>query len=140
VSTTRLPEHLAPSDTFAPRHLGPSDPEVKAMLDALGYASLDALVADTVPEAIRLGRALDIGEPLGEHELLEELRNLAADKQVMRSFIGRPDAAHASAASCRGRDRRVVRRTGRVQLSALRSRKARRSPTSSRLMRRRLRR
>jgi glycine dehydrogenase len=88
VSTTRLPEHLAPSDTFAPRHLGPSDPEVAAMLETLGYASLDALVADTVPEAIRLGRALDIGEPLGEHELLEELRNLAADNQVMRSFIG----------------------------------------------------
>jgi glycine dehydrogenase len=58
------------------------------MLAALGYASLDALTDATVPEGIRLGRPLALGEPLGEHELLEELKNLAADNQVLRSMIG----------------------------------------------------
>jgi glycine dehydrogenase len=58
------------------------------MLAVLGYGSLDALVDATVPEAIRLRRPLDLGEPVGEHELLEELTNLAADNQVLRSFIG----------------------------------------------------
>jgi glycine dehydrogenase len=58
------------------------------MLAALGYVSLDALTDATVPEAIRLGRPLAIGDALGEHEMLEALRNLASDNQVMRSMIG----------------------------------------------------
>jgi glycine cleavage system pyridoxal-binding protein P len=43
------------------------------MLALLGYRSLGELADATVPPAIRLGRPLDLGEPLGEHELLEEL-------------------------------------------------------------------
>ena len=57
VTPPRLPEHLQPSDTFARRHLGPSDADVGAMLAALGYRSTEALVADTIPAGIRLGRA-----------------------------------------------------------------------------------
>src|SRR5688572_7851461 len=58
------------------------------MLGALGYKSLDELADAIVPAAIRLPKRLVLGEPLGEHELLEELKNLAADNTVMRSFIG----------------------------------------------------
>jgi glycine dehydrogenase len=82
------PEVLAPSDTFARRHNGPSLAEVADMLAALGYKSLDELAAATIPSAIALKAPLSLGEPLGEHEMVEELKNLAADNQVMRSFIG----------------------------------------------------
>jgi glycine dehydrogenase len=58
------------------------------MLAALGYKSLDELATATVPSKIRLKKPLALGEPLGEHELVEEMKNLAADNQVMRSFIG----------------------------------------------------
>ena len=60
------------------------------MLAAIGHASLDELARATVPAAIRLGQPLRLGDrlPLGEHELIEELRNIAADNQVLRSFIG----------------------------------------------------
>src|SRR5215831_3339930 len=60
------------------------------MLAALGYQSLEELAAAVVPQAIRLTTPLALGErlPLGEHELLEEMRNLAADNVVFRSFIG----------------------------------------------------
>src|SRR3569623_592666 len=58
------------------------------MLGALGYRSLEELATATVPSAIRLKKPLALGEALGEHELLEELKNLAADNQVLRSFIG----------------------------------------------------
>ena len=58
------------------------------MLAVLGYATLDELADATVPAGIRLKKPLQLGEPLGEHELLEELKNLAADNHVMRSFIG----------------------------------------------------
>jgi glycine dehydrogenase len=58
------------------------------MLVALGYDSLDALANATVPPGIRLGKPLALGEPLSEHVLLEELRTLADENHVLRSFIG----------------------------------------------------
>src|SRR3954471_6463680 len=60
------------------------------MLGALGYQSLDALATAVVPGAIRLARPLALGErlPLGEHELLEEMKNLAAGNVVLRSCMG----------------------------------------------------
>eukprot|EP01035_Chromulina_nebulosa_P060659 gene60659-82979_t len=36
------------------RHIGPSPDEMAAMLELLGYPSLDALIDDTVPASIRL--------------------------------------------------------------------------------------
>ncbi|HVV82853.1 MAG TPA: aminomethyl-transferring glycine dehydrogenase [Kofleriaceae bacterium] len=86
--STDVPSYLRPSDVFAPRHLGPRDADVAAMLATLGHASLEELVAATIPASIRLERPLDLGPALGEHELLEELRTLAGDNQVLRSFIG----------------------------------------------------
>ena len=47
------------------------------MLSALGLASLDALVDATVPAAIRLRRPLRLPEPRGEHELIDDLREVA---------------------------------------------------------------
>jgi glycine dehydrogenase len=79
---------LAPSDTFARRHIGPSEADVAAMLAALAVDSLDALMAQTVPSNIALATRLELGEPLTEHRMLEELRTLASENQVMRSFIG----------------------------------------------------
>src|SRR5438067_8351249 len=54
----------------------------------LRYKSHAALDTAVVAAGIRLGKPLALGEPLGEHELLEELKNLAADNQVFRSFVG----------------------------------------------------
>jgi glycine dehydrogenase len=84
------PDVLAPSDTFARRHISPTDAEIAEMLAALGHGSLEELAQATVPAAIRLSHPLRLGDrlPLGEHELIEELRNIAADNQVLRSFIG----------------------------------------------------
>ncbi len=82
------PELLAPSDTFARRHISPQTTEIAEMLAALGYQSLAELADATLPTGIRLVKPLALGEPLGEHELIEELKNLAADNHVLRSFIG----------------------------------------------------
>ncbi|HMG57255.1 MAG TPA: aminomethyl-transferring glycine dehydrogenase, partial [Kofleriaceae bacterium] len=84
------PDILAPSDTFARRHISPTEAEIDEMLAALGYRSLDELATAVVPASIRLARplALDDRLPLGEHELLEAMKNLAADNVVFRSFIG----------------------------------------------------
>ncbi|HCP44615.1 MAG TPA: glycine dehydrogenase (aminomethyl-transferring) [Deltaproteobacteria bacterium] len=79
---------LNPSDTFIHRHIGPSEADVSAMLDALTLDSLEALVADTVPEGIRMTAPLQLGGPRGEHELLQELRTMANQNLLFRSLIG----------------------------------------------------
>src|SRR5262245_6640639 len=83
---------LNPSDVFVPRHIGPSETEIGEMLGALGYSTLDQLADATVPPAIRLKRPLRLEglseRPKGEFELLQELRGIAAENKVFRSFIG----------------------------------------------------
>jgi len=79
---------LAPLDTFPRRHIGPDEAEAAEMLRALGYSSIEELVAATIPEGIRLRRRLRLPEPRGEHELLDELRGMAGRNEVFRSFLG----------------------------------------------------
>src|SRR5471032_208046 len=79
---------FAPLDTFARRHIGPQPEEVAAMLELLGYASLDDLADAVVPPAIRLRRALDLPPAKGEREALEVLRAIMDQNKVFRSFIG----------------------------------------------------
>ena len=89
VDTLRRPKTLLePNDLFVERHIGPSEDGVRRMLETVGCASLDALADAVVPGSIRLGRELDLGEPRGEHELLQELRALSRQNDVYRSFIG----------------------------------------------------
>jgi glycine dehydrogenase len=75
-------------DGFVARHIGPDPDDQREMLNLLGFDSLEALVAATVPHSIRMRRPLDISEPRGEFELLEELRQIAGKNRILRSFIG----------------------------------------------------
>ena len=86
--TTSASSLLAPSDTFVRRHIGPSAADIREMLDLLGYDSLDDLAEATVPAAIRMKRPLQIGEPRGEFELLQELKSIASKNKINRSLIG----------------------------------------------------
>ncbi len=58
------------------------------MLGIVDYPSLDALVDDVVPPAIRLKRPLDLPAAKGEREALEALRGIMAQNKVFRSYIG----------------------------------------------------
>ncbi len=78
---------LAPTDSFARRHLGPDAAEEAAMLRLLGQPSLDALVDAAVPAAIRRG-PMNLPPALGESAALAELRGIARQNQIFRSFIG----------------------------------------------------
>jgi glycine dehydrogenase len=75
-------------DRFQSRHNGPSPDEQAEMLAAIGADSLDALVAETVPDAIRTDRPLDLPPALSEAQLLERARELAQLNEVRRSFLG----------------------------------------------------
>jgi glycine dehydrogenase len=98
MSSSPDPSILDVSDTFARRHIGPSESEQAEMLATLGVTSLDALADQTVPTAIRLARPLRITRhasdasapeaPRGESELLAELRAIASENKVARSYLG----------------------------------------------------
>src|SRR4051812_26240208 len=79
---------LKPSDTFVRRHIGPNVDDIKQMLDRIGADSLEDLVEQTVPESIRMKQPLNLGEPRGETETLNELRAIASKNKVLRSCIG----------------------------------------------------
>ncbi len=77
-----------PVDPFVDRHIGPTAEDTEAMLDYLGLDSLDTLVDAVVPRGIRTNLPLEVGEPEGEHRLLAELRSVAAQNTVYRSYLG----------------------------------------------------
>ena len=79
---------LSHPDRFVNRHLGPSDADRAAMLKTIGAASIDQLVAETVPDAIRMRAALRVPDALNEVELLTRADELASKNQVWRSYIG----------------------------------------------------
>jgi len=76
------------SISFEQRHIGPNPDEVQQMLEVLGLPTLEALIDQTVPQAIRLNRPLQLGPERSEYAASLELREIASKNQVFRSFIG----------------------------------------------------
>jgi len=79
---------FAPLDTFERRHTGSTPAATAAMLQTVGFDSLDALTAAAVPPKIRLKRPLRLPAAVGEGAALTELRALASKNKIFRSFIG----------------------------------------------------
>jgi len=76
------------ADPFASRHIGLAAADQQRMLDTLGYASLDDLLADAVPASIREKLALALPPAASEREVAAELRGLAARNQPLTTMIG----------------------------------------------------
>jgi glycine dehydrogenase len=80
---------LEESGEFIRRHIGPSEAEVATMLREVGVASLEEMVAQTVPAAIRAGLRDGLPEAVPEAAAIAELRDLAARNRAdIRSLIG----------------------------------------------------
>ena len=73
---------------FQDRHVGPDHHDIQAMLQLLGYSSVEALMDAVVPEAIRFREDLDLPSPVPESELLEWLRERARLNRPFRSYLG----------------------------------------------------
>ena len=87
-SASAAPAALDDSGSFVERHVGPTSDEVQSMLGTLGFATLDALVDATIPEAIRFRRPLTMPPAESEHDALARLRGIAALNQVFTSYLG----------------------------------------------------
>ncbi|WP_414581691.1 aminomethyl-transferring glycine dehydrogenase [Scytonema sp. PCC 10023] len=74
--------------SFRERHIGPSPNDIQQMLEVLGYTTVDKLIDQAVPQAIRLSRPLELPEAQSEYAALTKLKEIASKNQVFRSFIG----------------------------------------------------
>jgi glycine dehydrogenase len=91
--TVNLPDssplyQLEDHGEFVMRHIGPRDEDVRQMLDAIGVASLDELIAGTLPPSIQTDQPLDLPHSIGETAALARLRDIADLNQVQHNMIG----------------------------------------------------
>ncbi len=79
---------LEQKDDFIGRHIGPREAQIQAMLRTIGAASLDDLIARTVPASILEKSAPATGDPMSETEALQKLQEIARKNKLCRSLIG----------------------------------------------------
>ncbi|HLU89250.1 MAG TPA: hypothetical protein VKZ51_05410, partial [Cyclobacteriaceae bacterium] len=75
-------------EKFEHRHNGPSEKEIAAMLNKIQAASLDELIDQTIPKAIRTNKELELPEASSEADFLKNFRSLARKNKIYKSFIG----------------------------------------------------
>ncbi|WP_077922477.1 aminomethyl-transferring glycine dehydrogenase [Spirosoma sp. 209] len=90
--------NLLPTDLFENRHHGgrrseQTDAALADMLQTVSktgqpVSSIDELIAQTVPDTIRLARPLNLPAPKTETQFLIDFKQLASQNKVFKSYIG----------------------------------------------------
>ncbi len=75
-------------DAFVHRHIGPNESEAREMLALFGFKNVDELADAAVPKKIRLEKKLNLPAAKSEFEALADLKKIAGENRVFRSFIG----------------------------------------------------
>ena len=76
------------SSEFTARHIGPNEAETNEMLKEIGVNSIEELINKTIPANIRLKEELNVPQAVSEFEYLNELREIAQQNKVFKSYIG----------------------------------------------------
>jgi glycine dehydrogenase len=79
---------MIPTDKFADRHNGPRAGDIAAMLEMIGASSIDDLIEQTVPAAIRLKTPLNLPSGMSEYQYHKHLRGIAAKNKSFNTYIG----------------------------------------------------
>ncbi|GGG37420.1 aminomethyl-transferring glycine dehydrogenase [Hymenobacter glacieicola] len=77
-----------PADVFVDRHNGPDDAAVAQMLRTIGVESIDQLIDETVPAAIRLQKPLNLPAALTERAFLAKFKKIAGKNKLFKNYIG----------------------------------------------------
>ncbi|AMM50601.1 glycine dehydrogenase [Rufibacter sp. DG15C] len=77
-----------PADIFKERHNGPVKDQIQEMLQVIGADSLDQLIDETVPAAIRLKQPLNLPSALTERDFLRKFSQIAKQNKLYKSYIG----------------------------------------------------
>jgi glycine dehydrogenase len=88
ISDKTLGPYIGNDDPFIRRHIGPRPEDTGKMLKAMNLESLEDLIQKAVPASIRIQQPLKIGVPHSEYATLKEIRKIASENEVFRSFIG----------------------------------------------------
>lgn len=76
------------TDKFVNRHNGPRKNDIKAMLDTIDAGSVDELIDQTIPAAIRLKKPLNLPSGMAEYQYHKHLRGVAAKNKIFKTYIG----------------------------------------------------
>ena len=76
------------TDKFVNRHNGPRENDINVMLQKIGANSVDELIDQTIPSAIRLKKPLNIEAGMSEYNYHKHLKTLAAKNRVYKTYIG----------------------------------------------------
>jgi glycine dehydrogenase len=76
------------ANNFISRHNGPREADVEKMLKSMDIDSVDQLINQTVPEAIRLKEPLKLEDGISEYEYAKLIRKIAAKNKLFKTFIG----------------------------------------------------
>ncbi|MER3445482.1 MAG: glycine dehydrogenase (aminomethyl-transferring) [Candidatus Dadabacteria bacterium] len=68
--------------------MGPNEVETKEMLKTIGADSIESLIDETIPSAIRLEKPLNLPNAVSEYRFLEDLGRVARKNRVFKSYIG----------------------------------------------------
>ena len=79
---------LEQTQDFQTRHIGPNTAEQTQMLTTLGVNSLEQLMQQVIPDAIRQAQPLTLPTGLRESQALAQLEAIAGENRVLRSLIG----------------------------------------------------
>ncbi len=73
---------------FIARHIGIGEADEQLMLSVIGEASRRALIDSIVPRSIARAKPMDLPPPVTEAAALAELKAIAQQNRVLKSFIG----------------------------------------------------
>lgn len=76
------------TNNFINRHNGPRANEIAGMLKTIGAQSLETLIDETLPTAIRLPKPLNLPQAMNEYEYLTHLKQLGSKNKIFKSYIG----------------------------------------------------
>ena len=79
---------LENASEFVARHIGITDADEAHMLSVIGEASRRALIDSIVPRSIARRQGMKLPAPVTEAAALAELKVIAQQNQVLKSFIG----------------------------------------------------
>ncbi|TZF82133.1 aminomethyl-transferring glycine dehydrogenase [Pedobacter sp. BS3] len=75
-------------EKFEHRHIAPNSQDTTEMLRLTGAASIDELIDQTVPPAIRLNRPLNLPPAQSEAGYLANMKRVSLKNKLFKSFIG----------------------------------------------------
>ncbi|RMW02516.1 Glycine dehydrogenase, partial [Pseudomonas amygdali pv. tabaci] len=79
---------LTTANEFIARHIGPRAADEQAMLQTLGFDSIEALSESVIPESIKGTSVLNLPAGQSEADALASIKAIASKNQLFKTYIG----------------------------------------------------